>query len=118
MGFRVLRASKAGCARGGWGSAGGGRQRAADVVCLLGPQPDHHHVLTQTVCVRFASHHTGRHVGEGPPSTLLTPHVLHFCPLLPHPPTHRAHRVGGAGTIRLEHARWASAFSVSQGSTR
>jgi hypothetical protein len=26
--------------------------------------------------------------------------------------------MGGAGTIRLEHARWASAFSVSQGSTR
>ena len=118
MGFRVLRAGKAGCARGGRGGAGGERERAADNVCFLGPRLHHHHVLTQTVRVRSASHHTGRHIGVGPPSTLLAPHVLHLCPLLPHPPAHGAHRVGGAATIRLEHARWARAFAVSQGSTR
>lgn len=99
MGFHVLRAGKADGARGRRGGAGEGRERATDVVCLLGPQPDHHQVLTQTVCVRSASHHTGRHIREGPPSTLLTPHVLRLRPLLPHPPTHRAHRVGDAGSI-------------------
>lgn len=117
MGFRVLRVWKDGCARGRWGRAGGGRKYATDVVCFLGPRLDHHQVLTQTVCVCFAFHHTRRHIREGTPSTLLTPHVLGLCPFLPHTPTHGTHRMGGTGSIKLEHARWASAFSVSQGST-
>lgn len=91
---------------------------ATDIVCLLGPWLDHDQVLTQTVRVCFAFHHTRRHIRKGTPSTLLTPDVLNLCSFLPYTPPHRTNCMGGAGTIRLEHARWASAFSVSQGSTR
>lgn len=118
MGFRVLRVRKGSYARGRWGRAGGGQVHATDVVCLLSPLLDHHQVLTQTVCVGFTLHHTGRHVREGTASTLLTPHIFILCPFLPHAPAHGAHRVGSAGTIRLIHSGWADAFSVSQGSTR
>lgn len=49
MGFHVLRAGKADGARGRRGGAGEGRERATDVVCLLGPQPDRSRIgkLTQ-----------------------------------------------------------------------
>lgn len=118
MRFHVFRAWKDGCARGRWGCTGERWECATDVVCFLGPWLDHHQVLTQTVCVCFAFHHTRRHIREGTPSTLLAPHVLGLRPFLPHTPTHRTHCMGGTGTIKLKHARWASAFSVSQGSTR
>lgn len=90
MGFHVLRVRKERCARGRWGCAGG-QACATDVVCLLGPRLDHHQVLTQTVRVGFAFHHTGRHVREGTPSTLLAPHILILRPFLAHTPAHRAH---------------------------
>lgn len=117
MGFHVLRVRKDSCAGGRWGCAGG-QVCATDIVCLLGPRLDHHQVLTQAVCVGFAFHHTGRHVREGTPGTLFTPHIFILCPFLPHAPAHRAHRVGSAGAVGLIHPRWANAFSVRQGSTR
>lgn len=87
------------------------------VVCLLGPQPDHHtmfwlrqsvyalHLITLEGRRRRSPRHTAYRT-----SSISVPFFR--------TPTHRAYRVGNAGTIRLEHARWASAFSVSQGSTR
>lgn len=117
VGAHVLRVRKDSCGRRRWGCAGE-QVLATDVVCLFGPLLDQYQVLTQTVCVDFTFHHTGRHVREGTPSTLLTPYIFILCPFLPNTPAHGAHCMGNAGTIRLIHSGWADALSVSQGSTR
>lgn len=93
------------------------RWRTTDIVTLLCPWLDDHHVFPKAVSVCFALHHTRRHIRKGTTRARLAPNVFRLGSFLTDAPADRAHRVRDAGIVRLKRTRQASALAVSQGST-
>lgn len=94
-----------------------GRWRTTDVVTLLRPRLDDHHVFPKAVSVGFALHHTRRHIRKGTTRARLAPDVFGLGSFLADAPADRAHRVRDAGIVCLKRTRQASALAVGQGST-